>query len=280
MTKSAFLTRVVRSAEFRLDRALVPRRNDRLDAIYAEDTARQLAQIDRAITRGVAWLLPQADVSMSVLLCAQRTLDRTQDARFDFVHEKAEHYRRTIRDPALRVVLPDYDPDAPEHCDLPDVMKVRPYFPVELLMIDTVWADRRPQPDILDRLQAFEDGGFYGTTHIVVGGLILLENGGAPEAEVREMMQATVETIRHANNITARAEDIFAERCMVLQWLGRHDLIRPAWVMRLVQSQLADGGWQARNMPPTGRSNQHTTIVALAALAEFLAQAKGGGAQS
>ena len=52
---------------------------------------------------------------------------------------------------------------------------------------------------------------------------------------------------------------------MVLQWLDLHHLIRPSWIIRMVRNQLGDGGWQARNMPPIGQSNQHTTIVTLAA---------------
>jgi hypothetical protein len=266
------IVRAMRSAEFRFDRATVGWRNQMLDRRFAWSPQVELARIERAIDRGVAWFAPQADVSMSVLLCATKTLERIGDQRFAFVKEKAKHYRTTIRDPALRWLDSSYNPYDDRYRDLPDVMTVRPYFPVELLMIDAVWADVRPQPDIIDRLRAFDDNGFYGTTHIVVGGLVLLENGGAPEDEVRAMMDATVETIRRANEITARAEDIYAERSMVLQWLDRHELIRPAWMMRLVRSQRPDGGWQARNMPPIGRSNQHTTIVALATLAEFAAQ--------
>lgn len=271
------LTRIGRSVEFRFDRATAPSRNARLDAEFALARDEWLDRIDRAIDRGIAWLLPQADVSMSVILCARKTLERTGDARFGFVREKAEHYRRTLRDPAFRMFDKSYDPADPSYAHLPDVMQVRPYFPVELLMIDTVWADVRHQPDILDRLRAFEDNGFYGTTHIVVGGVILLENGGAPADEVRQMMAATVQTICRANDITARAEDIFAERCMVLQWLDLHEKVRPAWIMRLVRNQLSDGGWQARNMPPIGQSNQHTVIVTLAALAEFLAHHRRAG---
>ncbi|MFC2968284.1 hypothetical protein ACFOES_09275 [Acidimangrovimonas pyrenivorans] len=267
--------RVLRSAEFRFERATVPLRNERLDAAYARAPDLWLERVDRAIDRGVAWLLPQADVSMSVLFCAKRTLERTGDSRFAFLHEKAEHYRRTIRDPALRLIYPDYDDEDPAYAGVPHVQGVRPYYPVELLMLDAAWADKRPQPDILDRLRAFADNGFYGTTHIVVGGLMLIWNGGAPAEEVREMMAETVPVIRRANEITARAEDIFAERCMVLQWLERHDLIRPSWIIRLLRNQLPDGGWKARNMPPLGQSNQHTVIVTLAALAEFLAHQRG-----
>lgn len=272
MTDVALMTRIARSVEFRAQRATAWIGNDRMDRAFARDPDAVLDRIDTAIDRGVNWLLPQDDVSMSVILCAKKTLERTGDQRFAFVHEKAERYRTTYLDPAFIIFDPDYDPDAPEHRDLPDVNGVRPYYPVENLMIDTAWAGRRPQPDIIDRLKAFEDNGFYGTTHIVVGGILLLENGGAPEAEVRAMIDATIDTIVYANNITARAEDIYAERVMVLQWLDRHELIRPSWIMRLVANQRADGGWQARNMPPIGGSNQHTTIVTLAALAEFLAQ--------
>jgi hypothetical protein len=270
--RPGLVARVARSVEFRFDRATVGLRNQRLDEQFARERELWLDRIDAAIDRGVAWIQPQTDVSMSVLFCARKTLDRTGDQRFAFFHEKAEHYRRTIRDPAWRLFDPDYDPDDPQYAGVPYVQAVRPYFPVELLMLDTVWADKRPQPDILDRLRAFEDDGFYGTTHIVVGGLILLENGGAPAEEVRAMLAETVPIIVRANSITARAEDIFAERCMVLQWLDLHHLVPPSWIMRMVRNQLPDGGWKARNMPPLGQSNQHTVAVTLAALAEFLAQ--------
>jgi hypothetical protein len=271
VNRTDLLTRVRRSVEFRFDRATAPARNQRLDKAFMQAQDAWLDRIDRAIDGGVAWIQPRADVSMSVLLCAKKTLERTGDARFAYVHAKAERYRRTIRDPAFKLFDRDYDPDDPQWAGIPHVQEVRPYYPVELLMLDTVWGDKRPQPDILDRLRAFEDNGFYGTTHIVVGGSILLENGGAPADEVRRMIEATVPTIVRANEITARAEDIFAERCMVLQWMDLHELIRPSWIIRLVRNQLPDGGWQARNMPPIGESNEHTVAVTLAALAEFLA---------
>lgn len=271
-SRPGLFTRALRSIEFRFDRATVGRRNRRLDAQFAQQPEVWLDRIDSAIDRGVAWIAPQKDVSMSVLFCARQTLDRTGDDRFSFFHEKAAHYRRTVRDPALRLFDPDYDPDDPRYAGVPHVQDIRPYFPVELLMLDTVWADKRPQPDIIDRLRAFEDNGFYGTTHIVVGGLILLQNGGAPADMVRAMMAETVPIMVRANAITARAEDIFAERCMVLQWLDLPHHVRPSHAMRLVRNQMRDGGWKARNMPPVGQSNQHTAAVTLAALAEFLAR--------
>lgn len=268
---ASLVERAYRSAEFRFDRATVPARNRRLDARFAREPGLWLDRVHAAIDRGVEWLLPQPDVSASVLLCAKLTLERTGDRRFAFVHEKAERYRRTIRDPALRLFYPGYDPDAPQHCNLPHVMEVRPYGIGELVMLDAIWADLRPQPDILDRLRSFEDGGQYGTTHIVVGATLLLANGGAPAGDLRRLMAGTVDTLVRANQSTARAQDIFAERCMVLCWMDLHHLVRPSWILRMLRRQRPDGGWGARNMPPTGGSNQHTTIVTLAALAEFLA---------
>lgn len=265
-----FLERARRSAEFRLDKLTTRFRNDRRDHAFAADPDAHLARIDAAITRGVGWLGPQQDVSMSVLYCALQTLRHTGDARFEFVRRQMDHYRSTINDPAFRVLDRDYDDTAPEVAALPSVMDVRPYYDVELMMIDTAWADLRPQPDIMDRLAAFDDDGGYGSTHIVIGALILKENGGADAAALDALIQSQIEVIASANDLTARAEDLFAERCLVLQWLGLHDRVRPAWVMRLVDRQLPDGGWTGRNIPPEGQSNQHTSVLALAVLAEFL----------
>jgi hypothetical protein len=266
-----FIRRAHRSAEFHFDRLTVRARNDYLDAAFSRDTRGNLQRIYSAVTRGSDWFKAHLDVSMSVLYVALRTLTRLDDARFAFVGDRMQRYKNTYRDPAFRMLDINYDPAAAPFCALPDVMTVRPYLPIELLMIDAVWADIRHQPGILERLQAIDDQGGYGTTHIVVAGLILLANGGAPEEATRRLMATTVQPLTAANDRTAYAGDVYAERIMVLQWLGLHKLVRPAWIMRLLRAQLPDGGWRARNIPPFGQSNQHTTILAMAALAEFYA---------
>ena len=243
--------------------------NDRIDTAFESARARWLARLDDAIGRGRDWFLPQADLTMSALYVLKETLLRSGDRRFAFIDEKIAHYRSTLRDPALRLFDNDYDPDAPAYRSLPDIMAVRPYLPTELLMIEIVWADVRRDPDIVSKLGAIEDGGGYGTTHIVVGGRLLLRNGGARREEVEALLNDTVETMRRCNDRTTYAGDLFAERVLMLQWLGRHDLVRPAWILRMLKRQQSDGGWRARNVLPLGQSNQHTTALVLGTLSEF-----------
>lgn len=269
------LRRIFASGARRIDRHTAGPRNRLADLAYRRDPGAWLDRIDRAIERAHDWLAPQRNVSMSVLFAAKRSMARGIDERFAFVDARLEHYRQTVKDPALRIFDAAYDPDRPPWRDVPDVMQVRPYVPIELLMLDAVWADHRRQPDILDRLRAFDDGGNYGTTHIVLGAHLLLANGGAPADETLALVESVIDSIAAANDRTSRADDIFAERIMMLGWHGRHELIRPAWIIRLLASQRADGGWASANFPPRDGSNQHTTIAAMTALAEFRAAELG-----
>lgn len=271
------------------DTILAPARlvKSRLHALYAGfDNARLardfhaneqdwLARADAAVGRACDWFAPQADLTMSALYVTWQGWRLGAEPRFAFIHDKIAHYRATLRDPALRLFDAGYDPDAPECRSLPDIMAVRPYFAEELLMIDMVWADKRPSPDIIPRLAAIEDGGGYGTTHIVVGGQVLLRNGGADRAAVERLLAGTIGSMVRGNRETTYAGDLYAERIVMLQWLGRHDLVDPAWILRLLAAQMPDGGWAARNIPPLGGSNQHTTCLAMAAIAQFRANRLG-----
>lgn len=222
--------------------------------------------------RGLAWFAPQADLTMSALYVLWQSWRRGAEPRFAMIHDKIAHYRRTIRDPALRLFDPAYDPDSPEASSLPDVMQVRPYLPVELLMIEAVWADiRDPGPDFLQRLAAIGDGGGYGTTHIVVAAELMLRSGAYPEADLQPLMQSTIGSMASANDRSDLAGDIFAVRGVMLFWLGQGHRVTAGQVAMLLNRQRADSGWDAPGVPPVGQSNQHTTALALAMIAEFLA---------
>ncbi len=256
----------------RVERAMAPAMQARLTAAWEADQVGWTARADAAIDRGLAWFAPQADLTMSALYVLWQGWRRGAEPRFAMIHDKIAHYRRTIRDPALRLFDPAYDPDSSEVSSLPDVMQVRPYLPVELLMIEAVWADiRNPGRDFLQRLAAIEDGGGYGTTHIVVAAELMLRSGAYPEPDLQPLMQSTIGPMASANERSDLAGDIFAERGVMLFWLGQGHRVTAGQVAMLLNRQRADGGWDAPGVPPVGQSNQHTTALALALIAEFLA---------
>ena len=104
----------------------------------------------------------------------------------------------------------------------------------------------------------------------MVRGTVALPSGTGKNVRIAVFANGeAAQAARDAGADMVGAEDLFAERIMMLQWLDRHQLVRPAWILRLLRAQLPDGGWKARNMPPLGRSNQHTTIIAMSVLADF-----------
>lgn len=264
--------RVLGGLRRRVQRGMAPARQARLTAMWQADPVGWTARADAAIDRGLAWFTPQADLTMSALYVLWQSWRRGAEPRFAMIHDKIAHYRRTIRDPALRLFDPAYDPDSAETAGLPDVMQVRPYLPVELLMIEAVWADTRdPGPDFLHRVAAIDDNAGYGTTHIAVAAELMLRSGAYPEAALRPLMQRTVEPMARANDRSHFAGDIFAERGVMLFWLGQGHRVSAGQIAMLLNRQRPDGGWDAPGVPPVGQSNQHTTALALALIAEFLA---------
>lgn len=256
----------------RAQRYMAPALQARLTEAWEADPKGWTARADAAIDRGLAWFAPQDDLTMSALYVLWQSWRRGAEPRFGVIHEKIAHYRRTIRDPALRLFDSTYDPQSPEVRDLPDVMQVRPYLPIELLMIEAVWADARyPGPDFLQRVSAIADGAGYGTTHIAVAAELMLRSGAYPEADLQHLMQATVEPMAKENDRSYFAGDIFAERAVMLFWIGQGHRVKAGQVALMLDRQRADGGWDAPGVPPIGCSNQHTTALAIAMIAEFLA---------
>ncbi|TVQ55522.1 MAG: hypothetical protein EA355_09585 [Rhodobacteraceae bacterium] len=261
--------RILLGLRRRLEPLAAPAVQARAAARVAADPGLWMARADAAIARGVAWFAPQQDLTMSALYILWRSWRRGAEPRFAFVEDRIARYRRTIRDPALRLFDPTYDPDAPEHRRLPDIMEVRPYLPIELMMIEAVWADvRDPGADFLGRIAAIDDGAGYGATHIVVAADLMKRSGAYPAPVLDALMAPVAAPMARSNRRTPYAGDIFAERIVMLRWMGRDDLCRPGWTAMLIDRQNPDGGWSARGVPPEGLSNQHTTCLALAALAE------------
>jgi hypothetical protein len=260
---------VLRAAKELAERGAVELRNRKLDADFLSDRAHHLDRINAAVDKGIVWFLPIEDLTMSALFVLERTRAGLADSRFDFIDRKIARYRATIRDAALRLFDRAYDPAAPALAHLPDIMAVRPYQYIEQLMVKAVCADQNDLgEDFLRDLEDTDDRGGYGTTHIVAAGTILKRFSKIPAPQIEAMMRKCIPSMTRRNR-TGYPGDQFCERVVMLQWLDRHDLVPPAWILRILAHQNPDGGWQARGVPPEGQSNQHTTCLALAALAEF-----------
>jgi len=255
------------------DRAALPLGNARLRRRLAEGSDRVAADLDAAVARGLGWFERQEMLEISALMVLQDLRDSGLGAGLGFVDDRIARYRRAY--PGFRERL--FDPDLP-HDPTGDPFGIALRspadgqvfeHPLDTIMRRCLYADRLGLgPAFLGELTSLEDGGGYGTTHIVVGGRLLKRFSGIDPAPTDRTMQATAGRIAAAPR-TARSGDIFAERIVVLHWLGRRDLIDPAWLMRLMRAQLADGGWPGRISPRRSRSNQHTTALAIAALMQF-----------
>ncbi len=253
------------------DPLLVPRANRELAAIAASDPERLRAAVGDAVERALAWFEGQGELEVSALTTLWLQRRAGFEPRLGFVVDRVERFRRRVNSPHLRLFYPDYDPQSPAVAHLP-VPPISRDFPIEASMIQCLYADRLGLgPDFLSELGAIDDRGSYGTTHVVIGCLLLKDVSRIPHAAIDRLIASSVPSLLAAQR-TSRAGDLFAERIMVLQWIGRHAEIEPAWILRLVRAQLADGGWPGRPTLRPGVSNQHTSALALSALVEYRAR--------
>lgn len=266
---ASFPNRLVFSARRRLDRLFAEPLNRRLERHYNERREAMLDAMEAAAARGTNWFDRHEDLTMSALFVMEIARRITGLDCFDLVHDRARIYREKFYDPGLRIVFPEYDRRA--HSHRPPVTDVRPYQVIELVMIDAMWSDRGDAERVYEYLKALRDGGHYGSTHTMVGAMLMKNCGLDLDGRLDALLEEQAPLVAAANHGTSFAGDLFAERIFILEWSGRHDLVSPAWLMRVVSAQRPDGGWSGWNVPPEGESNQHTTSLAAAALAMFVA---------
>jgi len=267
------ITRISHALQYRMDRFFAEPKNRQSEKKYAADPKLWLDRFDASVVRGTNWFADHLDLTMSALLVLDQANRQTGDARFAFVNDRISRYRDTYYDPGLRTVDRDYIAD--NHRHLPDIVDSRPYQVIELMMIDAANSDQGGAEGVLRYLSALPDNGGYGSTHMIVGGLLMKRAGVTLDGRVDALIEQEINAVAAANHAQSYAGDLFAERIFVLEWVGRHDLVSPAWAMRLCAAQQPDGGWFGRNIPPIGQSNQHTTSLAMAALAQFSAAERG-----
>lgn len=264
----------------RCDLVLVPRANDRLRQRIEASPAAVAGEIEVALDRALDWFGRQEMLEISALMVLDDLRAAGLDPRLDFVLQRIDRYRQVH--PGFRERLFDKD-FAHDPTDDPYGVKLRNpadgqvfEHPLDTIMRRCLYADRLGLgEEFIDELRSLEDGGGYGTTHIVVGGRLLKRLGTIDHAVIDAAMQETAERIAAAQH-SARSGDIFAERIVVLHWLGRRDLIDPAWIVRLVDARLPDGGWAGRVSLRRSVSNQHTTALGIAALMQYRKASRQG----
>lgn len=109
--------------------------------------------------------------------------------------------------------------------------------------------------------------GGYELTHIALALVLLRDNGCALPP-----IAATVED-RVVSGMLALADDaqtladLRYESMVLLQMLGRHDLVKKDWINAVLAEQLPSGGWAAE--ANSTKESDHATVLAFWALLEY-----------
>lgn len=230
------------------------------------------AQLDAAVARGVHYFEAQPHLEMVALFAFSRIADHTVVSELAFVQARLAEYRDTYCDPHLRLCDPAYDP---EHAGAEKPPGPAPANAGEQLMLECLYADRTANDEqLLERVKALDDGGGYGTTHVLMGCAILAEFSDLARERLAPLLDTAAASLCRAQRWD-RMSDLYAERVALLEWQDYHQCIMPAWITRIVRAQLPDGGWFRKPTLAARISTQHTSSLALAALLRYRAGTGG-----
>ncbi|MBI5533968.1 MAG: hypothetical protein HY898_14700 [Deltaproteobacteria bacterium] len=126
---------------------------------------------------------------------------------------------------------------------------------------------RYGRSDVDQLLDARDHQGGYEDTHVVIGLLLVRDNGCYDPEVLDKHVAAVAETLLAAQRNDEEFSDLYAERVVCLYWAGFGGAVRPEWMDRIRRSQNADGGWGLRPGEP---SHPHTTANAALALTYYL----------
>jgi hypothetical protein len=269
------MSTVVRRVLGRLDRTaslvlratnrwVVPLENAALDRQARRFPEGHLSRVEEAITRGLGFFDAQEELTLDALATLTTFVSEAFEPRLASLRPKVRAYAARWNDPHLRLLDSRYDPRSRKG-EAADVDLTR-LSGAERPILQCLQVDRGASPDEAFRsLEAIDDGGDYGTTHKLLGCMILKEFSPQPNPAWDEAIDSTVGPIG-ARQRTTRARDIFYERAALLQWLGYHHVVRPAWIARIVEAQLPSGGWAWFRSLLAPEADQHPSALALAAL--------------
>ncbi len=259
----------------RVNPLAVPVENRLLELQARRFPARFLQRLERAIDRGIAWFSAQPEWEFDACWLLGKVVDESFDARLAVARQRRAKYSAEWCDRYLRLFDRDYHENI--HGAAAGKMPWRPDR-IHKLMRKVVHFDRLGLDErFMDELLTLDDGGCYGTTHVLVGAHVLRQFSGLQHALLDRVIAGTIPAILNAQR-SARVGDLFSERVLVLQLAGRDELVRQAWICRIVAGQLADGGWYYRRPPLSSTSAQHPSALALAALIRYRRAIETGAA--
>lgn len=248
---------------------LVPLGNALSELDMALRPRHHAARLDAAIGAGIAWFARREAWEFDAVWLLGRVVDVRDEPALVVAEQAYQAYRSAWRDRYLRLFDPTYHEDVHGASRLK--MPWRP-DPIHKMMRKVLHADRLGlREPFLDQLCALEDGGSYGTTHVLVGAHYLRQFSAIAPAALDRVVASCIPTLLRRQRVD-RIGDIYAERVVVLQLIGRHDLVRPAWIARMVRGQQRDGGWYYKVPPLRVTSEQHPSALALAALIRYRSQ--------
>lgn len=246
-----------------LDPVLVPLENRLLNR-YAKRYPRRLEEkLERAIDRGLTYFERIENWQLDSLVAFTLFADESHDKRLAMVSSRLAKYQSLWKDPFLRIFDRSYDPET-DGKDRPNTYV--PEVPHDHLMIKCVYADRRHLgKEFLQELGQLEYNGGYGSTHILMGCALLRQFSSIEPERLDALMQSTIGPILRKQQ-RSRISDILCEGTAFLQWQGHFNLVQPAWIIRIINGQMADGGWYWKRPPIFPASHQHPSCLAIAAL--------------
>lgn len=135
--------------------------------------------------------------------------------------------------------------------------------PTDQLTSTALHCDRWPLPDdYTSRVERFAARhGLSDKTHALIASIWAHEHGCLDDVEYARLRDLIVPQLVQAIEQRPGVDDAFVESVALLGFVGRGDLVDPAWVAAIRDAQQSDGGWKEEAGAPT--SSSHTTFLAL-----------------
>lgn len=228
--------------------------------------SRLLKKIDNSIANGLAYFERQDELGFDAVGGFTLMINTSFEPRLKRLDNKIRAYAERYNDPHLRLLDRRYDPNKRPGSAVP--VDINALTRVEKPLLKCIYASLEAfDENILHELEEIDDHGRYGTTHKLIGCVILKELVGLQSQKLDQMIRSSIESIAAAQKY-AYAEDIFSERTVMLQWLDCDHLVQPAWIIRIIRAQMRNGGWYwQRSLKP--RAHQHPSCLGVTALVQF-----------